>query len=246
MLNQRNAFTLIELLVVVAIIALLVSILLPSLKEARDLAERSACLGQLHHMGLGFAMYASDNNGCMPMRTGWWSCLYYRQQVGSPHRGTWRNHWLLYGAGYVDAFDMFFCVSNPNTIEEPSSFAAEQSYNITGHYWYLQDAWYSTVIPDDRGIEWENYPGDISCWWYKQVSVNDYPIMIDWCQGRWAGIFGFNHGEEGLNTLFGDGHAAWIDDPKLYEIIEDDALNGDGDWSLPGPQNVWFYIDNNF
>ena len=62
-----HAFTLIELLVVVAIIALLVAILLPSLSGARDEAERIACASNLHQFGLALRMYADDYDGKAPM-----------------------------------------------------------------------------------------------------------------------------------------------------------------------------------
>lgn len=58
-----RGFTLIELLVVVAIISLLVSILLPSLQKARDLASSTFCRSNMHNIGVGVMMYASDNNG---------------------------------------------------------------------------------------------------------------------------------------------------------------------------------------
>jgi len=62
-MRQRNAFTLIELLVVVAIIALLLSILLPSLERARDLAKNVVCQSNLRQVALGCIYYAEDNNG---------------------------------------------------------------------------------------------------------------------------------------------------------------------------------------
>ena len=64
--RRRPAFTLIELLVVVAIIALLVSILLPSLQQARALAYRALCTSNLHHIGIAIGMYASENTGRSP------------------------------------------------------------------------------------------------------------------------------------------------------------------------------------
>src|SRR5262245_55836433 len=60
---RQSAFTLIELLVVIAIIALLAALLLPALKNARAQAKRVACLGNLHQVGVGMLMYASDFGG---------------------------------------------------------------------------------------------------------------------------------------------------------------------------------------
>jgi len=56
---RRSAFTLIELLVVVAIIALLVSILLPSLSKARDQAKAAVCATRLRSFGTAWAIYES-------------------------------------------------------------------------------------------------------------------------------------------------------------------------------------------
>jgi len=52
-LRQGASFTLIELLVVVAIIAVLVSILLPALASAREQTRTMTCLNMLRHYGLG-------------------------------------------------------------------------------------------------------------------------------------------------------------------------------------------------
>lgn len=59
-------FTLVELLVVVSIIALLLAILLPSLKSARDQAMQVTCASRLRQWGVAFHCYASENAGVWP------------------------------------------------------------------------------------------------------------------------------------------------------------------------------------
>ncbi len=60
--KKSTGFTLIELLVVVAIIAVLVSILLPSLKKARDMAKITVCLSNLRQLGIYEAAYQNEWN----------------------------------------------------------------------------------------------------------------------------------------------------------------------------------------
>jgi prepilin-type N-terminal cleavage/methylation domain-containing protein len=66
---RRIAFTLIELLVVVSIIALLIAILLPSLKRARVQAMTAKCGTQLHDIGIALGSYASTYYRFPPQNT---------------------------------------------------------------------------------------------------------------------------------------------------------------------------------
>ena len=95
--RRRVAFTLIELLVVVAIIALLISILLPSLTQARERAKAAVCVGNLRQIGLAMEMYLEDTE------------LYYPGEHSARGRGggtcvTWAPRLRLYASMNEELF----------------------------------------------------------------------------------------------------------------------------------------------
>jgi prepilin-type N-terminal cleavage/methylation domain-containing protein len=85
---MRRAWTLIEILVVVSILALLVAILLPCLRAAREQGRRAVCKGHLRQLYYGWNQYADDHEGGLVY------CLTWKPQVylAPPREST---PWLL-------------------------------------------------------------------------------------------------------------------------------------------------------
>jgi prepilin-type processing-associated H-X9-DG protein len=92
---RATAFTLVELLVVIGIIAVLIGILLPSIRAARESAVTVRCLANLRSAGHGFAMYANQNRNILPFpgkpaagrrQLKWWhrDFIYPLLQKGDP------------------------------------------------------------------------------------------------------------------------------------------------------------------
>jgi len=102
------AFTLVELLVVIGIIAILISVLLPTLAGARRAAETAQCLSNLRQIGQGFATYQSEH-------LGWVIPGFIRQQPNFGGRGeeTWAT--ILVVKKYIRSADQIDFVGNGGT-----------------------------------------------------------------------------------------------------------------------------------
>jgi prepilin-type N-terminal cleavage/methylation domain-containing protein len=130
-MSERKGFTLVELLVVIAIIALLIAILAPSLRAAKDLARSTYCKTTLNALTKSVLVYAEQNKGMLmvykhdpiesngqkyargapqPDRT----AVAFAQSNINPTTGLFSEamqYGLLYVAGILGPEQMFYCPS---------------------------------------------------------------------------------------------------------------------------------------
>ena len=111
---SKKAFTLIELLVVIAIIALLLAIIMPSLKKARAKAGELACRAHLRSLALAAAAYAQDNDGQFvdchaPSGSGSYAVYVIPDTVGK-----WLGAGNFFKLGLIEDPEIFYCPGNTN------------------------------------------------------------------------------------------------------------------------------------
>lgn len=238
-----RGFTIIDILVSVAIVAILISLLLPSLSSVNETARRVACRSNIRQVGLALTMYASSNQGQLPMSV--FRIIPNVQNTGNqpqnmltlklapdrpkptPTWSPWDGLGLLYSGDFLSAPKIFFCPSHRGN--HPYSRYAEgwdsSRDEIVGNYHYRG------LGP--RGIDVQGRP-------YSWTSVLDQiepsatALIADGIRTR----SDVNH-RHGANLFRADLSAAWFSDPsgRLLGTLPAtiDAANGsqaDQAWGL--------------
>ncbi len=208
----RRSFTLIELLVVVAIIALLISILLPALKRAREQAKAAVCLSNMRQMGIAAQMYATDYREKLPPS----DCPF----AESPEASWWLNSLQPYARTRL----LYRCPADRSTEfvdwNDPCSVARRDE---------LRWASFSTNGLMDNALADPNYKPKYPCHviWVGETpdqvvgTIHIHPESWGWGEDPNNNIARDRHGGRS-NYLFVDGHVAEM---KLIDTWDPNRVN---------------------
>ena len=258
-MRKKDSFTLIELLVVVAIIATLISILMPSLKKAREQVKMVVCASNLRGVGVGAMVYAGEWGMTLPLACSWGQAsTNFSDSWGHPNGAS-----ALALNGYANVKGLY----SPDDTRKYSNYRDN---------WSGKSGWvgYSYVLrePQDNDHTFPRPPwgpkpsvqfpfggcthiepsyGGCGGWRYY-FNLGRYPVRA-LAADRFTQnfVFSFHGGDESLasganygngkgwHVAFTDGHVNWFEnDPNVYAF---NGLENVGGWT--NRDAAWGYWD---
>ncbi|MCC6580120.1 MAG: type II secretion system protein [Phycisphaeraceae bacterium] len=231
--TASEAFTLIELLVVMAIVALLISILLPALRQAREVSKQMACSANLRQIGQVYAQYAAENReyampGATSSPSDIWTNMVYRAIRAVPTNAAVNtvenSHLLGTGLTYCPASQW-----NMNSLNYFTSY----TYSV-----YAMPVVNWATLAGSRKITAFIHPtrmqvmadgrDPVAAGFYTSQfgSGDDYmPMTSPWY--RMAGVHGGTSSDFGrVNILFVDGHVKALSYDHNLNVTNTGSVEG--------------------
>lgn len=212
--NPFKGFTLIELLVVVAIIALLLSVVLPAFRKVKAQARRVECSTQLHQWGVALIAYSGDNNSRIPKTAGTNSGTPWPSMVVADRENPYikpyyaEGDFSLYTVGdYVAGYErqtttpshsVYFCPEASKSYREMlmQLYISNGYFHSTYNYFGQVKSWAAlTVTP--KTVE-RDLADNLSTTRGRKLMMADHLIkMLSSQASMVGGAWAYNHGLRG-------------------------------------------------
>jgi hypothetical protein len=234
----KNKFTLIELFIVVAMIAILVSILLPSLSKARESAKMVICLSNVSQQTRLIHLVGKDNNGNGPLQYGTGK----RRNSAYAIHGGWMNSGHFINHGLLNSKDILIC---------PKGYKGDGVRHIAQDVTVEDLRNNGGTIRIDYAYRPVNSDGSSMT---NLALLADKAFISEWLYGRFLNHSNrkpYKYHGAGNVTSYGDGHSRFIRDwngDKFIDIAETRKGNVDyyrlEDGKVVG--GIWWLLDQEF
>jgi prepilin-type N-terminal cleavage/methylation domain-containing protein/prepilin-type processing-associated H-X9-DG protein len=213
-MHRRKGFSLVELLVVIGIIAVLVALILPTLKKAKDNANRVSCLNNLRQLGLGLRMYLQAGDGIYPAS----ACSSQYEDWIYWNHGSLNQGRLVPYTSATGIFDprLYTCPSDdPTSHTRGYPYSYSVSYNLFAcpPAGFLSKPFSRVRHPSNCivMVEESSLTIDDGCWAWTNNYGAGYNIISTRHDRQYLENDPATNSTAGNgNVLFADGHADWI------------------------------------